>query len=98
MVLASCASPGPTMGFELEGRVRDEFSREGLSGADVTFTSDTGLSTRTRTGSGGRYRMSVLSDVPFGQVRAEREGYNPAEVTVYFDGSDRVIDLDLRPR
>jgi len=85
------------MGFEVEGRVTDGFTGEGLSGADITFTSDTGFSATSRTGGGGRYRMSVESDVRFGQVRAEHEGYGPAEGTVFFDSDSRVVDLSLRP-
>jgi len=97
MAAMSCGSPSPTMGFELEGRVTDDFTGDGISGADVTFTSDTGFSASTRSGGGGRYRMSVESDVTFGQVRAERAGYSPAEATVFFDTDARVIDLSLRP-
>lgn len=86
------------MGFEVAGHVRDEFTGHGLSGATVTFTSDTGFSAQTRSGSGGRYQMAVESDVLFGQVRAEREGYAPAETTVFFDTDSRAVDLSLRPQ
>jgi len=93
----SCTGASPTVGYELEGRVTDDFTGSGLSGADVTFTSDTGFSAATRADSGGRYRMAVESDVPFGQVRAEHDGYTAAEATVFFDTEARVIDLTLRP-
>jgi hypothetical protein len=39
----------------------------------------------------------MVTDHPFGQVRAEAGGYVPNERSVYFDGADRRLDIQLRP-
>lgn len=69
-----------------------------VGGATVRFTSDTGLSTMTRSDERGRYEMQIASDIAFGQVRAEAEGFVPAEASVYFDAPQRRIDLIVDPR
>lgn len=92
-----CANDSPTEGRELGGRVTDDFTGEALGGVDITFTSDTGFSAETRTGGGGRYEMVVQTDISFGQVRAQIEGYTPREQTVFFDADARRVDFELRP-
>ncbi len=94
--LGSCAEDPGTTHYEVAGRITDAATGDGVSGAAITFVSDTLYTDTTRTGSGGHYEMAVESDVPFGQVRAERDGYQPAETTVYFDTRSRRIDLVLR--
>jgi hypothetical protein len=69
-----------------------------LPGARVTFTSDTLRVEETRADSEGRYRMRLETDHPFGQVRAEADGFFAREATVYFDSPQRRIDLSLRRR
>lgn len=82
--------------YRVSGYVRDLATGEGIGGVDVTFTSDTLRTGNTRTSGNGAYAITVRSDVPFGQVRATRDGYIPDERTVYFDASDRRVDLGLR--
>lgn len=75
----------------------DEFTGEGIGNVTLTFTSDTGFTTDTRSGGGGRYQMVVQTDIRFGQVRAEVEGYAAREQTVFFDAEARRLDFTLRP-
>jgi hypothetical protein len=82
--------------YELGGEVLDRTSGQGIGGAEVTFVSDTLQESFATSGSDGAYRMVVRTDSPFGQVRAEREGYLPDERTVFFDTSPRRMDLRLR--
>ncbi len=82
---------------EVAGRVTDVRTGEPLAGARVVFTSDTLMSADATTGGDGRYEIAVTTDTPFGQVRAERTGYQPAEATVFFDTVARRVDLMLRP-
>lgn len=83
--------------MELSGRITDAVSRRPLGGATVRFTSDTLYTAQTRSDADGHYEMVVETDVPLGQVRAERAGYQPAEATVFFDTPQRRVDLALRP-
>lgn len=99
MGLAGCAAEEPaTRTFEVAGRVVEDSSGRGISGARVTFVSDTRYESSTRTDSDGRYEMAVDSDVPFGQVKATKSGFQPVEATVYFDSSPRRVDLRMRAR
>lgn len=92
-----CAEESATSTYELAGYVREVGDGPGVRGATVTFTSDTRFVTSTRTGSDGYYEMSVETDAEFGQVRAESEGYQPAEETVFFDTRARRVDLVVVP-
>ncbi len=92
-----CASEPTAEEKELSGVVRDRLSGSRISGATVTFTSDTLYSQSTRTDGDGHYEMIVETDTPLGQVRAEHASYQPAETTVYFDAPERTIDLALLP-
>ncbi len=95
---SACKEAGSaTDAFEVSGVVTDETNGNGIGGATVTFVSDTLFRTRTSTGGGGDYEMTVDTDVPFGQVRAEKEGFVSGEATVHFDTRARRIDLQLRP-
>lgn len=101
IAIAGCAPPDLTASYELSGIVSERFESGDvltpIGGANVTFTSDTGLSASAVTGSDGRYRMIIESDTPFGVVRAEAAGFAPSTRSVYFDTPVRRIDLDLRP-
>ena len=97
IALSSCADEGPVESFELSGFVHDDLTGEGIDDATVTFVSDTLFEASTTTSGNGFYEMGVETDVPFGQVRAEKEGYRPAEATVFFDTNVRRIDLRMRP-
>lgn len=93
----SCASEdAPTDLYELSGVVREELSDRPVSGVRVTFTSDTLYTESTRTDDDGQYEMVVETDTPFGQVRADKEGYRAGEQTVYFDANTRRVDLFIR--
>jgi hypothetical protein len=87
----------PTELYELSGVVSDERTGDPISGARVVFTSDTLYTAETTTNGDGVYRFIVETDHPFGQVRAEAGGYVPNERSVYFDGADRRLDIQLRP-
>jgi hypothetical protein len=93
----SACSTTATDSFELSGYVTEEFTEAPLSDARVTFVSDTLFAAETTTDASGQFRLIVVTDQPFGQVRAERDGYQPKEKTVYFDSPVRRIDLTLRP-
>jgi hypothetical protein len=87
----------PTEFYEVTGVISDERSTEPIGGARVVFTSDTLYTAETTTDGDGVYRLVVETDHPFGQIRAEAGGYLPGERSVYFDGTDRRIDIALRP-
>ncbi|MGE0786854.1 MAG: carboxypeptidase-like regulatory domain-containing protein [Sandaracinaceae bacterium] len=101
LALGGCDNGPITEGYELSGRVSEFVGPDeqgmGIEGAHVTFRSDTLIVADTTTDSGGRYRMRIDSDFPFGQVRAEAGGYRTEELTVFFDQPIRRIDLELRP-
>jgi len=100
LLVASCDSSPTTDTFELSGIVtvllESGDTGGAIEGARVTFTSDTLLQAEATTDSDGRYRMRVETDVRFGQVRAEADGFRPREQTVYFDSPQRRVDLQLR--
>ena len=100
MLLTACDGSAPTDTFELSGRVTVLLESPGedtqIEGATVTFISDTLLSTETVTDAEGRYRMRVMTDHPFGQVRAEKEGFITHETSVFFDTPQRRVDIQLR--
>jgi hypothetical protein len=94
--LASACKSEVTERYRVSGFVRDDATGNGIGGVKVTFTSDTLRTADTTTSGNGAYEMNVRSDVPFGQVKAEREGYSTDQRTVHFDSNDRRIDLVLR--
>jgi hypothetical protein len=98
--LAGCDPGPPADSYELTGRIfaLNEAGEEGepIVGAVVIFQSDTLLVEETRSEGEGRYRMRVSTDHPFGQVRAEADGFFPNEETVYFDQPQRRVDIGLR--
>ncbi|MBX3248990.1 MAG: carboxypeptidase regulatory-like domain-containing protein [Myxococcales bacterium] len=96
--IAGCEGSGATSTYELAGYVRELGTGVGISGATVTFTSDTRYRSEARTDGDGYYEMQVETDALFGQVRAEHERFQPAESSVYFDTRTRRVDLALRPR
>lgn len=99
--VAGCDGDGAVEGFELSGRVEEllgpDLVGEGISGASVTFRSDTLIVNDTTSDDDGWYRMRISTDHPFGQVRAEAEGYQVTERTVFFDAPTRRVDLEMRP-
>ncbi len=83
--------------YRIEGYVRDARDGTPLSAASVRFRSDALDEASAETDSDGRFVMEVVTHHPFGTVRAEKEGYQPAEADVYFDASIRRLDLSLQP-
>ncbi|GAB5546610.1 MAG: hypothetical protein SangKO_063700 [Sandaracinaceae bacterium] len=100
LLAVGCDGAAPTDAFELSGRVTALLeggdAGDGIANARVVFSSDTRILSETTTDESGRYRMRVLTDVPFGQVRAEAEGFRTKEETVFFDTPQRRVDLQLR--
>lgn len=86
--------------YELSGRVtvllESNDEGDGIAGARVVFRSDTLIVEETTTDASGRYRMRIVTDHAFGQVRAEAPGFRPHEETVYFDTPHRRVDIALR--
>lgn len=87
---------GPANRYEISGKITDDLSGDKLKNVSVIFTSDTLYTKRTKTDDDGYYEMTVTTDAPFGQVRAEKSGYVPAEQTVFFDTNSRRIDIAMR--
>lgn len=100
MLGSGCMEPSTLESYELSGRISVLLETSGpgaaIPGARVVFISDTRIVQETTADGEGRYRMRVTTDHPFGQVRAEAEGYRPREVTVYFDTPQRRVDVALR--
>lgn len=96
VAIGGCES-SPTQAYELSGVITDERTSAPIEGASVTFVSDTGYSAATSTNGSGEYAFGVETDHPFGQVRAEAEGYRPGEASVFFDAPSRRIDIALIP-
>ena len=97
LVASACGDDPTLVDRELSGTVFDRDSGGTLEDARVVFTSETLITAETQTGGDGRYELEVATTAPFGQVRAEKTGFEPAEATVFFDTPSRVIDLRLRP-
>lgn len=84
----------------LSGRVLDDLSGSGVSGATVVFVSDTLDETRTVTDGHGRFEMTVelTAQVRLGHLYAEAAGYQRSpRVSIFFDGTERSAELRLRP-
>lgn len=96
ILLCGCADSAPTEFFELAGYVLDIDTDAPIEGARVTFRSDTRYTASGTSDDDGRYAISVETDTPFGQVRAEKDGYSPGEETVFFDSPERRVDLRMR--
>lgn len=92
-----CQESAGLSDYRVSGYVRDPLTGNALSGVRVTFTSDTLHSKSTTTSGDGSYDLRVKSDTPLGQVKAEKSGYESAQATVFFDSSERRIDLAIRP-
>lgn len=99
LVFAACGNEDNplTNSYELSGRVFEESTGKGISGAEVRFTSETLYESSTTTDKDGKYEMSVETDSPFGQVEASKGGWRTASRTVYFDRDQRRMDIPLRP-
>ena len=100
LLLSSCGQGAPTDAYELSGIVTVllQSGDDGgpIDGATVEFVSDTRIETETVTDAAGRYRMRVLTDHDFGQVRVSAAGFITAEATVLFDSPSRRVDVELR--
>ncbi len=96
-VLAAACGGGdpPVEERTVAGYVR-ETDGTAISGAEVTFVGETLYEGDARTDGDGYYELRVETDSPFGQVRAAHPDFQPAEATVFFDTSERRIDLVLR--
>jgi hypothetical protein len=86
---------------DIEGTVLDEFTSRGLTGAKVTFVSDTLDRVEATSENDGRFvlHVEVPDGVKFGTIEASRDGYaDSAKASVYFDGSALRVELKLRPK
>lgn len=102
LALSACAQDESSAETErtIEGTVRDERSDRGISGARVEFTSDTLDRAETTSDSDGRFSLfvQVRDGVRFGTLEASHERYGDGtQQSVYFDGTELNIDLQLRP-
>ncbi len=100
LLLAHCddgsADPN-TDTYRVEGFVTDADSGEGLAGVSVTYRSDALDEASTETDEDGFYELEVVTHHPFGVVRAEKAGYEPRTVDIYFDTPIRRLDIALTP-
>lgn len=83
--------------FEISGVVTDAETGGAIRSATVTFTSDTLYTETTETDRDGHYAMFVETDTPYGRVLAEKDGYEPASESVFFDSSERRVDIEMNP-
>ncbi len=91
-----CGGNPTTDAYDVSGYVTELGSGVPIRNATVTFTSDTLRRAETSTNRSGFYEMVVETDSSFGQIHAEAAGYDPAEETVFFDGPQRRVDLELK--
>ncbi|MEM9072652.1 MAG: carboxypeptidase-like regulatory domain-containing protein [Myxococcota bacterium] len=96
LLLLGCGEDPVTEARNVSGFVTELGSGDPIRGATVTFTSNTLLTNSTRTNGSGFYEMVVETDSEVGQLRAEVEGFDPAEETVFFDTDDRRVDIELK--
>jgi hypothetical protein len=83
----------------ISGEVRDAQSGHGIAGALVDFSSDTLETAETSTDGDGRFKLEieVTDGVMFGHVSASHRDYEAAAaVSVYFDGIENVLEIELR--
>jgi hypothetical protein len=84
---------------EISGAVRDAQSGRGIADAVVELTSDALDSAETVSDRDGRFtiRLDVSEGVLFGHVSARHRDYEQAAASsVYFDGTERVLSIELR--
>lgn len=102
--LIACASDDDVEAFgehAIEGTVQDELTSRGLTGAKVTFVSDTRDAAEAISGNDGRFVLHVElpEGVRFGTIEASHAGYaDSAKASVYFDGTALRTELKLRPK
>jgi hypothetical protein len=83
----------------ISGEVRDAQSGHGIGGAVVEFSSDTLETAETSTDGDGHFSLEVEvgEGVLFGHVSARHRDYeSAAAVSVYFDGTENVLDIELQ--
>jgi hypothetical protein len=93
------SSESSTSQRAISGRVLDAQSGNGIAEAVVELTSDALDRAETSTDSDGRFTLdvSVSAGVLFGTVSVEHRDYEQAPAaSVYFDGADNVIEIELR--
>jgi hypothetical protein len=99
----ACAAGDTGQAFgdhDIAGTVQDEFTSRGISGAKVSFVSDTLDRAEATSDQDGSFvlRVEVPEGVRFGTLQASRAGYaDSAKASVYFDGSALRTELKLRP-
>lgn len=102
-LFGACAgsSEAPSTRRDVSGRVRDAQSGDGIAGASIELVSDALDKAETSTDDDGHFSVAldVSDDVVFGHVTASHRDYEPAAaMSVYFDGTQNVIDFALRRR
>ncbi len=100
LLLVHCDDGGTdpnTDTYRVEGFVTDADSGEGIPGVSVTYRSDALDEASTETDEDGFYELEVVTHHPFGIVRAEKAGYEPRTVDIYFDTPIRRLDIALTP-
>lgn len=83
----------------ISGVVRDAQSGRGIAGALVEFSSDTLETAQRSTDDDGHFELDVevSEGVLFGHVSATHRDYEKAAaMSVYFDGEQNVLDIELR--
>jgi hypothetical protein len=93
------SSEGTATQRTLSGEVRDAQSGRGIAGAMVKLSSDALDRAETSTDDDGHFSLSLeVSDgVLFGHVSASHRDYErAAAASVYLDGADNVIEIELR--
>lgn len=100
--LGACGSDDAAFSdHDIEGTVQDEFTEHGITGATVTFVSDTLDRAETTSEKDGRFVLHVVvpDGVRFGTIEASHSGYSDSPKTsVYFDGSALRAELRMRPK
>ena len=96
-----CGDSGAAVASQrtISGEVRDAQSKRGIGGALVEFSSDTLEAAETSTDDDGHFELDVevSEGVMFGHVSATHRDYEKAAaVSVYFDGAENVLEIELR--
>ncbi len=71
-------------------------SGDGIGGVNLVFTGDTLYRGDATSNGDGSFTINLESDVPIGELRGEREGYQTAITTVFFDSPERQVTLRMR--
>ncbi len=85
--------------YTVSGVVTDDLTGAAIDGAQVIFEADTLEQTDAHSDGKGHYSMlvQVTEGERFGTLHASAHGYQDSTPqTVYFDGTERVVDLRLR--